>query len=139
MLDRATPRGSSPELTLEFEQVELPAAAAGEGHPDRGKGRQLDRKDGEPAAGDLGEGPPHRSGPRSRDRAGAQGSARARGRPAARGQPEQTAAELLKAARVSPSEVRDRPPIRQIATDLQTSHPRTAGVRELAALIGPAR
>ncbi|MGW7312693.1 helix-turn-helix domain-containing protein [Streptomyces sp. NPDC054865] len=56
-----------------------------------------------------------------------------------RGRPEQAAAELLKAARLSRSEVRDRPPIRQIVTDLQSSHPRTAGVRELAALVGPTR
>ncbi|MGW7312225.1 helix-turn-helix domain-containing protein [Streptomyces sp. NPDC054865] len=49
--------------------------------------------------------------------------------------PEQTAAELLKAARVSRAEVRDRPPIRQIVTDLRRRHPRTTGVRELVALV----
>ncbi|MDI5963432.1 helix-turn-helix domain-containing protein [Streptantibioticus silvisoli] len=51
-----------------------------------------------------------------------------------RGKPEQTAAELLAAARVSPSEVRDRPTIRQIVTDLHSRHPRTPGVRELVAV-----
>lgn len=50
-----------------------------------------------------------------------------------RGKPEQTAAELLSAVRVSPGEVRDRPAIRRIVTDLRTAHPRIAGVRELAA------
>ncbi|GGZ98226.1 hypothetical protein GCM10010371_67470 [Streptomyces subrutilus] len=56
-----------------------------------------------------------------------------------RDRPEQAAAELLKAARVSLSEVRDRPPIRQIATELHSRHPHTTGVRELAAMITPAR
>ncbi|MFZ3492152.1 transcriptional regulator [Streptomyces sp. 5.8] len=51
-----------------------------------------------------------------------------------RGNPEQAAAELLKAARVARSEVRDRPPIRRIVTELHTRHPRVAGVRELVAL-----
>ncbi|WP_042804674.1 helix-turn-helix transcriptional regulator [Streptomyces sp. C] len=55
-----------------------------------------------------------------------------------RGNPEQTAAELLKAARVSRSEVTDRPPIWQIVTELRTRNPRTAGVRELGALAGAA-
>ncbi|GAA2629965.1 hypothetical protein GCM10010425_30910 [Streptomyces spororaveus] len=51
-----------------------------------------------------------------------------------RGKPEQAAAELLKAARVARSEVRDRPPIRRIVTELHTRYPRVAGVRELVAL-----
>ncbi|WP_306340145.1 helix-turn-helix transcriptional regulator [Streptomyces sp. AS13] len=49
------------------------------------------------------------------------------------GKPEQTAAELLSALRASPGEVRDRPAIRTIVTDLRTRHAQTAGVRELAA------
>ncbi len=51
-----------------------------------------------------------------------------------RGRPEQTAAELLFAVRVSPSEVRDRPSIRQIVAALRSRHPRTPGVRELVAV-----
>ncbi|MFJ8077008.1 multiprotein-bridging factor 1 family protein [Streptomyces sp. NPDC096176] len=47
------------------------------------------------------------------------------------GRPEQTAAELLSAARVSPSEVRDRPAIRKIVADLRSNHARVTGVREL--------
>lgn len=50
--------------------------------------------------------------------------------------PEQTAAELLSAARVSPGEVRDRPAIRQIVADLRSKHPRVTGVRELVAAAG---
>ncbi|MCY0923097.1 helix-turn-helix transcriptional regulator [Streptomyces sp. H27-G5] len=49
------------------------------------------------------------------------------------GKPEQTARELLDAYRAAPSEVRDRPSIRAIVTDLTQRHPRTSGVRELAA------
>lgn len=52
------------------------------------------------------------------------------------GKPEQTAHELLSALRVSPGEVRDRPAIRQIVSDLSTRHPRVGGVRELAAATG---
>ncbi|MCX4906038.1 helix-turn-helix domain-containing protein [Streptomyces sp. NBC_00878] len=52
------------------------------------------------------------------------------------GKPEQTTQELLSALRVSPGEVRDRPAIRKIVTDLSTRHPRVSGVRELAAAIG---
>ncbi|MEH0564383.1 helix-turn-helix transcriptional regulator [Streptomyces silvae] len=52
------------------------------------------------------------------------------------GKPEQTAAELLSAARVSPSELRDRPAIRQIAAEVYARHPRTTGVRELAVAAG---
>lgn len=51
------------------------------------------------------------------------------------GKPEQTAAELLAAVRVSPGEVRDRSSIRQIVTDISARHPRTAGVRELAVAV----
>lgn len=54
------------------------------------------------------------------------------------GKSEQTAAELLSAARVSPSEVRDRPAIRQIVSDLRSRHPRVTGVRELVAVVGSA-
>ncbi|WP_442815807.1 helix-turn-helix domain-containing protein [Streptomyces sp. NBC_01207] len=49
------------------------------------------------------------------------------------GKPEQAAAALLAAVRVSPGEVRDRPPIRAIVTELQTRHPRVTGVAELVA------
>ncbi len=52
------------------------------------------------------------------------------------GKPEQTAAELLSAVRESPGEVRDRPAIRKIVTDLHAQHPRTTGVRELVAATG---
>ncbi|MET7711691.1 helix-turn-helix transcriptional regulator [Streptomyces sp. NPDC005407] len=47
------------------------------------------------------------------------------------GKAEQTAAELLSAARVSQSEVRDRPAIRKIVTELRSKHPHAVGVREL--------
>ncbi|MET4670621.1 hypothetical protein ABID94_003503 [Streptomyces sp. PvR018] len=40
------------------------------------------------------------------------------------GKPEQTAAELLSALRAKPGEVRDRPAIRTIVTDLRTRQPR---------------
>ncbi|MEV6726377.1 hypothetical protein AB0M94_36250 [Streptomyces xanthochromogenes] len=46
--------------------------------------------------------------------------------------PEQTAAALLVALRVSPAEVRERPAIRQVVTELGQRHRRTTGVRELA-------
>lgn len=52
------------------------------------------------------------------------------------GKPEQTAAELLNAARQTPAEVRDRPAIRAIATALTERHSRVPGVRELGALVG---
>ncbi|MFY4721542.1 helix-turn-helix domain-containing protein [Streptomyces sp. LaBMicrA B280] len=45
--------------------------------------------------------------------------------------PEQTAHALLDAHRASPGEVRDRPAIRRIVTELAERHPRTSGVREL--------
>lgn len=51
-----------------------------------------------------------------------------------RGKPEQAAAEFLKAARVSRSEIRDRPQIRQVITELHYRHPRTAGVKDLFTL-----
>lgn len=55
------------------------------------------------------------------------------------GRPEQTARALLDAHRASPGEVRDRPAIRQIVTELAHQHPRAAGVRELhAAVSAPA-
>ncbi|WP_443044846.1 hypothetical protein [Streptomyces sp. Go40/10] len=38
---------------------------------------------------------------------------------------------LLDAYRASPGEVRDRPAIRRIVTELTDRHPRTSGVREL--------
>lgn len=52
------------------------------------------------------------------------------------GKPEQTAAELLSAVRVSLGEVRDRPAIRKIVTDLRCQYPLVAGVRELIAATG---
>lgn len=52
------------------------------------------------------------------------------------GKPEQTAAELLSAARVSPGEVRDRPAIRKIVADLRSNHAHVVGVRELVAAAG---
>ncbi|MGQ4719045.1 transcriptional regulator [Streptomyces anulatus] len=52
------------------------------------------------------------------------------------GKPERTAAELLSALRASPGEVRDRPAIRTIVTDLRTRHAQAAGVRELAVSVG---
>lgn len=52
------------------------------------------------------------------------------------GKPEQTAAELLSAVHVSPGEVRDRPAIRKIVTDLRSQYPHVAGVRELIAATG---
>lgn len=53
------------------------------------------------------------------------------------GKPAETARELLAALRASPGEVRDRPAIQQIVTELASRHPRTAGVRELAGSIAP--
>ncbi|MEV5441477.1 helix-turn-helix transcriptional regulator [Streptomyces sp. NPDC052644] len=51
------------------------------------------------------------------------------------GRPEQTARALLEAHRVSPGEVRDRPAIRSIVTELAQRHPRAAGVAELHAVV----
>ncbi|MGM9380796.1 helix-turn-helix domain-containing protein [Streptomyces antibioticus] len=45
--------------------------------------------------------------------------------------PEQTARALLDAYRASPGEVRDRPAIRRIVTELAEGHPRAGSVREL--------
>ena len=53
------------------------------------------------------------------------------------GKPEQAAQELLTAYRHAPAEVRDRPSIRKIAAELVERHPRTPGVRHLAALASP--
>ena len=50
------------------------------------------------------------------------------------GKPEQAAQELLTAYQHAPAEVRDRPSIRRIADELVERHPRTPGVRHLAAL-----
>ena len=49
--------------------------------------------------------------------------------------PGQTARALLDAYRASPGEVRDRPAIRGIVTELAQRHPRTGGVRELHAAV----
>ncbi len=53
-----------------------------------------------------------------------------------RGKPEQTAAELLSALRASPGEVRDRPAIRRIVSDLRSRHSQVVGVRELVTAVG---
>ncbi|MFI0899320.1 transcriptional regulator [Streptomyces sp. NPDC020983] len=50
------------------------------------------------------------------------------------GRPEQTAAALMDAARVSPAELRDRPAIRRIVADLRHKHQHVVGVRELVRL-----
>ncbi|HKR52256.1 MAG TPA: helix-turn-helix domain-containing protein [Pseudonocardiaceae bacterium] len=51
------------------------------------------------------------------------------------GKPEQTARALLAAHHQAPAEVRDRPAILKIVTDLAGQHPRVAGVRELATAV----
>lgn len=51
--------------------------------------------------------------------------------------PEPTASALLDAYRASPGEVRDRPTIRAIVSELAERHPHTPGVRELSAAIAP--
>ncbi|MEU1151558.1 helix-turn-helix transcriptional regulator [Streptomyces sp. NPDC005918] len=48
--------------------------------------------------------------------------------------PEETTHALLAAHRAAPSEVRDRPSIRALVTDLAQRHPQTNGVRELVAV-----
>ncbi|KOG75030.1 MULTISPECIES: helix-turn-helix transcriptional regulator [Streptomyces] len=53
--------------------------------------------------------------------------------------PESAADALLHAVRASRGEVRDRPAIRRIVTDLAQRHPRTAGVRELTAAVTTSR
>ncbi|MEV6043973.1 hypothetical protein [Streptomyces xanthochromogenes] len=50
--------------------------------------------------------------------------------------PEQTAAELLAALRVSTVAIRERPAIRQVDTELGQRHRRTIGVRELLTVAG---
>ncbi|MFI5704522.1 DUF805 domain-containing protein [Streptomyces xanthochromogenes] len=50
--------------------------------------------------------------------------------------PEQPASELLAALQVSPAEVRERPAIRQVVTELGQQHRRTTGVRELVTVAG---
>lgn len=52
------------------------------------------------------------------------------------GKPEQTTAELLSAVRASPGEVRDRPAIRRMVTEIHSRHPRTTGIRELVKAAG---
>ncbi|MCF6522045.1 hypothetical protein HOY81_02880 [Streptomyces sp. JJ36] len=53
------------------------------------------------------------------------------------GKPEQTAEALRAAVRVSPGEVRDRPSIRLIVTELDKRHGHVPGVRQLAAVARP--
>ncbi len=53
--------------------------------------------------------------------------------------PEQATRALLDAYRASPGEVRDRPAIRSIVTELAERHPQTTGVRELHAAVTSAR
>jgi tetratricopeptide (TPR) repeat protein len=52
------------------------------------------------------------------------------------GKPEQTARALLAAYHQAPAEVRGRPAIRKIVTDLAEQHPRATGVRQLAIAVG---
>lgn len=52
------------------------------------------------------------------------------------GKPEQAAQALLAAHSHAPAEVRDRPSIRNIVTDLARQHPNVSGVRELATAVG---
>ncbi|MEU8954907.1 helix-turn-helix transcriptional regulator [Streptomyces sp. NPDC048518] len=51
------------------------------------------------------------------------------------GKADETAAALLAAHREAPAEVRDRPSMRAIVTELAERHPRTASVRQLAAAV----
>ncbi|MGA4989841.1 hypothetical protein [Nonomuraea bangladeshensis] len=53
------------------------------------------------------------------------------------GKPEQTATALLEAIQHAPAEVRDRPSIRRIASELVERHPRVAGVSEVSKAISP--
>lgn len=48
---------------------------------------------------------------------------------------QETADALLSAHREAPAEVRDRPGIRRIATELTERHPRANSVRQLAAAL----
>ncbi|MEU8963459.1 hypothetical protein AB0C89_17375 [Streptomyces sp. NPDC048491] len=50
--------------------------------------------------------------------------------------PERAAAELLAALRVSPAEVRERPAIRQVVTEVGQRHRGATGVRELVTAAG---
>ncbi|GHG66299.1 hypothetical protein GCM10018779_37800 [Streptomyces griseocarneus] len=52
------------------------------------------------------------------------------------GKPEQTADALLEAVRASPAEVRDRPAIRKMATDLIRQRPNTPSARALSRVMG---
>jgi transcriptional regulator with XRE-family HTH domain len=52
------------------------------------------------------------------------------------GKPEQTVQSLLAAHSHAPAEVRDRPAIRNIVTDLARRHPNVSGVRALTAAVG---
>ncbi|MEU4918834.1 helix-turn-helix transcriptional regulator [Streptomyces parvus] len=52
------------------------------------------------------------------------------------GKPEQTTTELLSAVRVSPGEVRDRPAIRRMVTEIHSRHPRTTGIKDLVKAAG---
>ncbi|NNN37745.1 helix-turn-helix transcriptional regulator [Streptomyces sp. S3(2020)] len=54
------------------------------------------------------------------------------------GRPAQTASALLDAYRASPGEVRDRPAIRRVVTELAERHPQIAGVRDLQAAVAKA-
>jgi hypothetical protein len=54
------------------------------------------------------------------------------------GRPAQTASALLDAYRASPGEVRDRPAIRCVVTELAERHAQTPGVRDLRAAVGKA-
>ncbi|MFE0055377.1 helix-turn-helix domain-containing protein [Streptomyces sp. NPDC059003] len=51
------------------------------------------------------------------------------------GKPEETAVALLSAHREAPAEVRDRPSMRAIVTELTERHPHTSTVRQLAAAV----
>ncbi|MEU8134959.1 helix-turn-helix domain-containing protein [Streptodolium elevatio] len=53
-----------------------------------------------------------------------------------RGRPEETATALRAALREAPGEVRDRPSIRAIVTELHQRHPHAVGVRDLVAAVG---
>ncbi len=52
------------------------------------------------------------------------------------GKPEQTVQALLTAHSYAPAEVRDRPSIRKVVTDVARRHPNVSGVRELTAAVG---
>jgi hypothetical protein len=55
------------------------------------------------------------------------------------GKPEQTVQALLAAHSHASAEVRDRPAIRNIVSDLAKRHPNVSGVRELTAAVGGSR